>query len=55
MGCFLLKILGFEQRATSDDILLVGIEGPKDQIKIYLHPIEVKIGQEPKFCSEQGA
>ena len=46
-GMLSAKNLGFEQRATSDDILLVGIEGPKDQIKIYLHPIEVKIGQNP--------
>lgn len=39
------KNLGFEQRPTSDDVLLVGIEGPADQIKIYIHPVEVKIGQ----------
>ncbi len=43
-GLLSAKNLGFEQRATSDDILLVGIEGPKDNIKIYLHPVEVKIG-----------
>ena len=43
-GMLSAKNLGFEQRATSDDILLVGIEGPKDNIKIYLHPVEVKIG-----------
>lgn len=47
-GMLSAKNLGFEQRATSDDILLVGIEGLKDQIKIYLHPIEVKIGQNPR-------
>ncbi len=44
-GLLSAKNLGFEQRPTSDDILLVGIEGPKDQIKIYIHPVEVKIGQ----------
>lgn len=44
-GILSAKNLGFEQRATSDDILLVGIEGPADHIKIYLHPVEVKIGQ----------
>lgn len=44
-GLLSAKNLGFEQRATSDDILLVGIEGPSDQIKLYIHPVEVKIGQ----------
>lgn len=46
-GLLSAKNLGFEQCATSDDILLVGIEGPVDHIKIYLHPVEVKIGQNP--------
>ena len=44
-GLLSAKNLGFEQRVTSDDILLVGIEGPKDNIKVYFHPVEVKIGQ----------
>lgn len=44
-GLLSAKNLGFEQRPTSDDVLLVGIEGPKDHIKIYIHPVEVKIGQ----------
>ena len=44
-GLLSAKNLGFEPRPTSDDILLVGIEGPKDQVKIYIHPVEVKIGQ----------
>lgn len=44
-GLLSAKNLGFEQRVTSDDILLVGIEGPADDIKIYIHPVEVKIGQ----------
>lgn len=39
------KNLGFPQRPTSDDILLVGIEGTPGAIRVYLHPIEVKIGQ----------
>lgn len=47
-GLLSAKNLGFEHGATSDDILLVGIEGPKDQIKIYIHPVEVKIGQNPQ-------
>ena len=46
-GLLSAKNLGFEQRATSDDILLVGVEGPVDNIKIHIHPIEVKIGQNP--------
>ncbi len=46
-GLLSAKNLGFEQRATSDDILLVGVEGPSNNIKIYLHPVEVKIGQNP--------
>lgn len=46
-GLLSAKNLGFEQRATSDDILLVGVEGPEEHIKIYLHPVEVKIGQNP--------
>lgn len=44
-GLLSAKNLGFERGPASDDILLVGIEGPVDQLKIYLHPIEVKIGQ----------
>ena len=44
-GLLSAKNLGFPQRPTSDDILLVGIEGKPGVIRIYLHPIEVKIGQ----------
>lgn len=44
-GVLSAKNLGFERGPASDDILLVGIEGPADDIKIYLHPVEVKIGQ----------
>lgn len=46
-GLLSAKNLGFEKGATSDDILMVGIEGPLDNIKVYLHPVEVKIGQNP--------
>ena len=46
-GLLSAKSLGFEKGPTSDDILLVGIEGPIDDIKVYLHPVEVKIGQNP--------
>lgn len=44
-GLLSAKNLGFDKGATSDDILMVGLEGPVDHIKIYLHPVEVKIGQ----------
>lgn len=44
-GLLSAKNLGFEKGATSDDVLMVGIEGPVNDIKIYLHPVEVKIGQ----------
>lgn len=44
-GLLSAKNLGFDKGATSDDILMVGIEGPAENIKIYLHPVEVKIGQ----------
>ena len=43
-GLLSAKNLGFEKGATSDDLLMVGIEGPADDIKVYLHPVEVKIG-----------
>lgn len=39
------KNLGFPHGPTSDDILLVGIEGGSEAIRVYLHPIEVKTGQ----------
>lgn len=47
-GLLSAKNLGFEQRPTSDDVLFVGIEGPKEHIKVYIHPVEVKIGQNPQ-------
>lgn len=43
-GLLSAKNLGFEKGATSDDLLMVGIEGPANDIKVYLHPVEVKIG-----------
>lgn len=46
-GLLSAKNLGFEKGATSDDLLMVGIEGPANDIKIYLHPVEVKIGSNP--------
>ena len=46
-GLLSAKNLGFEKGATSDDLLMVGIEGPVEDLKVYLHPVEVKIGQIP--------
>lgn len=44
-GFFSAKNLGFEKNgATSDDILLVGIESIRDDIYVNYYPIEVKIG-----------
>lgn len=44
-GFFSAKNLGFEKNgATSDDILLVGIEVLNDNIFVNYYPIEVKIG-----------
>lgn len=43
-GILSAKNLGFAPGATCDDLLLVGIEKQIDCIKVYLHPIEVKIG-----------
>lgn len=46
-GLLSAKNLGFDKGATCDDLLMVGIEGPVDDIKVYLHPVEVKIGVNP--------
>lgn len=44
-GIFSAKNLGFQNNgATSDDILLVGIENIEGEVYIHYYPIEVKIG-----------
>ena len=43
-GLLSAKNLGFEQGATCDDLLLVGVEHGTDKLKVHIHPIEVKIG-----------
>lgn len=48
-GLLSAKNLGFDKGATSDDLLMVGIEGPVEDIKVYLHPVEVKIGLNPSI------
>ena len=48
-GLLSAKNLGFENPVACDDILLVGIHGTADGLKAYLHPVEVKIGQNESF------
>ncbi len=43
-GLLSSKNLGFPNGPTCDDILMVGIEAVSGGIKLYLHPVEVKIG-----------
>lgn len=38
------KTLGFKREPTSDDILLVGLSGDQENLRIILHPVEVKVG-----------
>jgi DNA phosphorothioation-dependent restriction protein DptH len=44
-GILSAKNLGFKNGPTCDDILLVGIDVSSSKLKVYIHPIEVKIGQ----------
>lgn len=44
-GFFSVKNLGFDNKgATSDDILMVGIEEKDEKVFVHYYPIEVKIG-----------
>ncbi|MDU5774682.1 MAG: DNA phosphorothioation-dependent restriction protein DptH [Clostridium perfringens] len=44
-GFFSVKNLGFENNgATSDDILMVGIEEKDEKVFVHYYPVEVKIG-----------
>ncbi len=43
-GLLSAKNLGFEHGATCDDLLFIGIEHGTDKLKVHIHPIEVKIG-----------
>ena len=47
-GILSAKNLKFEVQATSDDILLVGLEKKAGLIHVYIHPVEVKIGLNPQ-------
>lgn len=54
-GFLSAKKLGFDGNgATSDDILLVGIEEINDEIYVHYYPIEVKIGENNNSVIEKG-
>lgn len=54
-GFFSAKNLGFEKNgATSDDILLVGIETVDNKTFVHYYPIEVKIGENSASYIEKG-
>ncbi|WP_053079534.1 DNA phosphorothioation-dependent restriction protein DptH [Clostridium massiliodielmoense] len=54
-GFFSAKNLGFEKNgATSDDILLVGIENIEENIFVHYYPIEVKIGENNSSYIQKG-
>lgn len=43
-GLFSAKNLGYESGATSDDLLMFGVENRNGQVYVHLYPLEVKIG-----------
>lgn len=54
-GFFSAKNLGFDNNgATSDDILLVGIENAGDNTFVHFYPIEVKIGENKASYIQKG-
>ncbi|WP_283676946.1 DNA phosphorothioation-dependent restriction protein DptH [Clostridium perfringens] len=54
-GFFSVKNLGFDNNgATSDDLLLVGIEEKDEKVFIHYYPIEVKIGINDDGYIEKG-
>ncbi|CAH0437306.1 Conserved hypothetical protein [Clostridium neonatale] len=54
-GFLSAKKLGFDNNgATSDDILLIGIEEYKGDVYVHPYPIEVKIGDNPNWYVEKG-
>ncbi|MCF0187844.1 MAG: DNA phosphorothioation-dependent restriction protein DptH, partial [Bacteroidaceae bacterium] len=57
-GLLSAKNLGFEERPTCDDLLMVGIqscvnEDWKPFVKVFLHPVEVKIGYNESHVIEK--
>ncbi|MBU5310513.1 DNA phosphorothioation-dependent restriction protein DptH [Tissierella carlieri] len=54
-GLFSAKNLGFQNNgATSDDILLIGVEIIGEKVAIHFYPIEVKIGENSSSYIEKG-
>ncbi|WP_252238209.1 DNA phosphorothioation-dependent restriction protein DptH [Clostridium sp. VAP51] len=54
-GFLSAKQLGFENNgATSDDILLIGIENVNENTYVHYYPIEVKIGDNPNWYVNKG-
>lgn len=54
-GFFSARNLGFEKNgATSDDILLVGIEAVNNEILLHYYPVEVKIGENTSTYIQKG-
>lgn len=43
-GLFSAQALGYDKAATSDDLLLFGVENRQNQVYVHLYPLEVKIG-----------
>ncbi len=52
-GLLSAKNLGFDQGATCDDLLLIGIEHGTGDLKVHIHPIEVKIGNNANAVMEK--
>ena len=53
-GLLSAKNLGVEKGQKSDDLLIIGIDASDTtKLKVYLHPIEVKIGEESYICSSK--
>lgn len=53
-GFLSAKRLGLEGGATSDDILLIGIETINSEVYVHYYPIEVKIGENNNATIEKG-
>lgn len=54
-GFLSAKKLGFDNNgATSDDILLIGIEEVDGKVNVHYYPIEVKIGDNPNWYVNKG-
>ena len=51
-GILSAKNLGFETGKTSDDIMLIGIAEIEGKLRVYKHPVEVKIGDTDVLLSK---